>query len=104
MGRLVGIHHFFSDSYMAEEKDYVSRVRRAKKDGEEAVQIEQVKAVTQLQSYFSGHILRRTIDSKSHTGSLLLDLPPYKTFDAILTLTDREMTIINEHAEKANAK
>lgn len=106
MGRLIGIPHFLSEASVEEEKEDAAAIRRAKKmdDEGESLKIVQIEAVRRMQKHFLGSILRRTADSRNWLGSGILDVPPHKTILGILTLTDREMSIINERAEAAKAR
>jgi hypothetical protein len=116
MGRLVGIPHFLSENAYEEEKRDVANVRRAKKEQAEdfdplqddyendSVKGQQILAATRMQSQFENRILRRTIDSKDWQGKLLLNLPPCKSIYAVLTLTEREMSIILELGEAAKER
>ncbi|KAJ3764543.1 P-loop containing nucleoside triphosphate hydrolase protein, partial [Lentinula raphanica] len=52
---------------------------------------------------FHGYVLRRTGCSLDNAGKTLLNLPPYKQIVGILSLTDRENEILNQHAEDAKA-
>lgn len=70
-------------------------------EGPDMVRLAQIEAVLRMQGQYKGQIIRRTIDSKDWRGSQLLNLPPYRAVHAILTLTEREMAIILELAERA---
>jgi TATA-binding protein-associated factor len=106
MGRLIGIPHFLSEASVEEEKDDAAATRRAKKmdDEGQSLKIVEIEAVRRMQKHFLGSILRRTVDSRNWLGSGILDVPPHKTILGVLTLTDREMSIINERAEAAKAR
>lgn len=105
MGRLVGIPHFFTEDAFSQEKDDAASVRRAKKldDDGETLLSEQVQAVRRLQTHLKGNFLRRTTDSRDNKGQRLLPLPPYKEILGIISLTEREMSIIQKRAEAAKA-
>lgn len=118
MGRLVGIAHFFTEEAHEQEKEDVRNIRRAKKamemvddplaSGDEEssnlVAEEQTAAVRRMHRLFEDRIIRRSQDSKTPTGEPLVTLPPHKEIMGILTLTEREMKIINVLAEIAEER
>lgn len=103
MGRLLGIPHFLTDLSVQEHKEDAAAYRKAKKlddDGHELKRAE-IQAVRRMQAQFAGHILRRTTDSVDWKGDNLLNLPRHKEIIGVLTLTDREVGIIQKRAEDA---
>lgn len=105
MGRLVGTPHFFTEAAFSQEKDDTSSVRNAQKlddDGESKLAA-QVQAVKRLQGHLTGHFLRRTTESLDSQNKPLLSLPPYEEILGIVTLTKREMDIIQTRAAAAKA-
>lgn len=105
MARLVGIPHFSTEAAYLEEKNDAATIRRLKKldDDGEALLAEQLKAVKRLQSHLVGHFLRRTTESRNWKQEVLLPLPPYIEILGVLTLTERETTIVQSCAEAAKA-
>jgi hypothetical protein len=106
MGRLLGVTHFLTEESIVEDKEYAAIVRRAKKLDDDGITLRtaQIEAVRQMQKGFTGSILRRTPSSIDWQGNVLLTLPPHRDIIGIVTLTPREMAIINERAEAAKAR
>jgi len=105
MARLVGIPHFSTEKAHLEEKNDATNTRRLKKldDDGESLLAEQLKAVKRLQAHLVGHFLRRTTESRNWENKVLLPLPPYVEILGVLTLTERETTIVQSCAEAAKA-
>uniref|UniRef100_A0A0W0GC69 Uncharacterized protein n=1 Tax=Moniliophthora roreri TaxID=221103 RepID=A0A0W0GC69_MONRR len=103
MARLVAAPHFFMEESFLEAKEDEAELRRAKKLDDNGLSVTQfqVTIVRRIQKAMIPHILRRTTDSRDYLGQPLLDLPPYQDIIGVLTLTPREMNIINDLAEKA---
>lgn len=89
-----------------EAKEDAAAIRKAKKADDEGLTLQQVqiRAVRRIQAQFLGHVLRRTIDSQNWSGERLLALPPFKTIVGVLTLSDREMEILVQRQQDAQAK
>jgi TATA-binding protein-associated factor len=106
MGRLIAVPHFLSEASVVEEIEDKAAVRRAKRmdDDGRSLRIVQIESVRRMQTHFIGSILRRTTDSLTWDGRTLLNLPPHVDVIGILTLTKREMDIINVRAEAAKAR
>jgi len=106
MGRLLGVPTFLTQSSWNEEKEDASAIRKAKKadDDGQSLRMVQIPAVRRMQKQFTGHILRRTTDSRNWRDQTLLNLPPHKTIMGVLRLTSRETNIISERAEEAKAR
>jgi len=105
MACLMGIRHFFSEVSYTEEKEDASYLSRARKleDSGEMLSREQSKIVLRLQDHCHGNFLQRHSKSTTPTGHLLLSLPSYREIIRLLKLTEREMKIIEDHAEAAKA-
>lgn len=106
MGRLIGVPYFLTEASVVEETEDKAAVRRAKKmdDDGRSLRITQIESVRRMQSHFIGSILRRTTDSLTWDGRTLLDLQAHVDVVGVLTLTQREMNIINDRAEAAKAR
>jgi len=81
-------------------------MRQAKKldDDGVALRTTQIRTVRRMQKQFSGHIIRRTTDSRNWEGKTLLDLPCHYDIRGMLTLTQREMDIITDRAQAAKER
>lgn len=103
MGRLVGVPHFFTEESHAREKDIASDMRKARKmdDDGEALLAVQIMAVRESQAQLVGNFLRRTTESRTNLGALLIPLPPYVEIIGVITLTDREVAIIAKRKSAA---
>ncbi|THU90177.1 hypothetical protein K435DRAFT_864524 [Dendrothele bispora CBS 962.96] len=101
LGRLLGIPYFVSQQSVEDAKDDAALLRQAKKKDDDGHEIRcvQIESVQNLQTHFSSHILRRTIDSRNWRGKSLLDLPPHKEIITVVDLTDRERCILDKQAE-----
>ena len=106
MGRLLGVAHFLTEESIVEDREDAAVARRAKKLDDDGItlRIAQLEAVRRMQKDFAGSILRRTPSSVDWQGNVLLTLPPHTNIIGIVTLTPREMAIINERAETAKAR
>jgi TATA-binding protein-associated factor len=106
MGRLIGVPYFLTDESVVQEAEDKAAVRKAKamEDDGLSLKVTQIELVRRMQSHFVGCILRRTHESVTWDGKPLLDLPPCLDINGILTLTQREMKILNERAEAAKAR
>lgn len=106
MGRMLGVAHFLTDESIVEDREDAAVTRRAKKLDDDGItlRIAQLEAVRRMQKDFAGSILRRTPSSVDWQGDVLLTLPPHTNIIGIVTLTPREMAIINERAETAKAR
>ncbi|KAF8871323.1 P-loop containing nucleoside triphosphate hydrolase protein [Infundibulicybe gibba] len=106
MARLCGVPYFLSEKSVAEEKEDAIAFRRARKMDDDGLALRkaQIEAVRRMQKHFHGSILRRTADSLDWKGQVLVSLPPYKEITGILRLTEREMSILEKHAEVAKAR
>jgi TATA-binding protein-associated factor len=91
---------------MVEEREDASTLRKAKSMDDDGIskKIANIETVRQMKTQFSGHIIRRTPASLDWQGNPLLTLPPHKDVIGILTLTQREIDIINERAKIAKAR
>ncbi|KAJ3963543.1 P-loop containing nucleoside triphosphate hydrolase protein, partial [Lentinula raphanica] len=105
LARIIGIPHFLTEASVLESREDAAALRRAKKveDDGNTVQDMQISIVRRIQTQFHGYVLRRTGCSLDNAGKTLLNLPPYKQIVGILSLTDRENEILNQHAEDAKA-
>ncbi|KAJ3885134.1 P-loop containing nucleoside triphosphate hydrolase protein [Lentinula edodes] len=105
LARLIGIPHFMTKDSAEEAKEDAAAIRKAKKVEDDGLTLQQVqiRAVRRIQAQFLGHVLRRTIDSRDWSGKRLLDLPPFKTIVGVLTLSDREMEILVQRQQDAQA-
>jgi len=114
MGRLIGIPHFLTERAHLEEKDDAAAQRKARKalldeeldladDSPEtrALKTITISAALRMQEQFEGRVIRRTLDSKDWEGNSLLALPPFKQIYATVTLTDRELGIVENLAQQA---
>lgn len=126
LARIIGIPHFLTVESLEEEKEDAATLRRLKKrkalqedEGDEnnlappaevppaasdvgqQLRVEQVRAVQRMQRQFQGRIIRRTTASKDYLGNSIVNLPPYRIIEGQIKLTDREMAVISELAEKA---
>jgi hypothetical protein len=106
LGRVLGVTHFLTEDSFVEEKEDLAAVRKARKMNDDGISIRQtqIETVIRMQSQFTGHILRRTAASLDWQGNPLLTLPPHKDIIGILSLTQREIDIIDERAEIAKAR
>lgn len=106
MGRLVGLPHFFTKEALVEERADAAELRRAKKempvdqdadipDDDNLVKRCQVEISLRHHAQFQGRVIRRTGASKRWDGSVLIQIPPYRSILAFLELTQREMDIIS---------
>ncbi|KAJ4463203.1 P-loop containing nucleoside triphosphate hydrolase protein [Lentinula lateritia] len=105
LARLIGIPHFMTKDSAEEAKEDAAAIRKAKKADDDGLTLQQVqiRAVRRIQTQFLGHVLRRTIDSQNWSGERLLALPPFKTIVGVLTLSDREMEILVQRQQDAQA-
>jgi S-adenosylmethionine hydrolase len=78
-----------------------AEVHPAASDVGQQLRVEQVRSVQRMQRQFQGRIIRRTTASKDHLGNSIVNLPPYRIIEGQIKLTDREMAVISELAEKA---
>ncbi|KAF9470036.1 hypothetical protein BDN70DRAFT_902436, partial [Pholiota conissans] len=110
MGRLTGIAHFLTLAAYEEEKEDIRTLRRARKEipddydpldenDQDPIKLCQVIIAQRMQRQTSGHVLRRTIDSKNWRGKALVPLPPCETIYCYLDLTPRELTIITANGQ-----
>jgi hypothetical protein len=60
--------------------------------------------IERLRVIFSGKALRRTINSRDNTGTVLWSLPPYVDIVLRLRLSPREMAVIRQQASAASNK
>jgi TATA-binding protein-associated factor len=111
MGRLIGESFFFTKDALLEEKSDATHLRKAKEsngseegDGPTCTQVRQMEIAQRLQRQFKGRILRRTADSQDNEGKPLIQLIPYKEVMVIVKLTEREMEIVQEHADDVKAR
>ncbi|PPQ93015.1 hypothetical protein CVT25_006099 [Psilocybe cyanescens] len=108
MGRIVGIPYFLSQEATENEKSDLKELRQLKrcmddetKEMESEAMMDFTKRTGQkMQMLFKDRILRRTTSSKDWRNQPLIDLPPYIDTPVILKVTEREMDIIREKADK----
>ncbi|KAJ3566666.1 hypothetical protein NP233_g6855 [Leucocoprinus birnbaumii] len=105
IGRLVGLSYFMDEMALQDEKADSSRLRKAKRldDDGESYKAEQLHITRRLHTKSKDRMLRRTANSKGFDNQPLISLPPYITILAILNLTPREMSIIQDRSEAAKA-
>ena len=107
MARLVGIPYFYSPNAFTDQQADAAELRRAKLEKlEGGIEAEddpyrlcQVKISHRIQEMFMGRVIRRTVTSRTPEGKPLIDLPPLTIINCILTLTDRELGVINSQTE-----
>lgn len=106
MARLLGIPHFLTESSVDETREDNRLLRRAKKCDDDGLEVQKVNvaAARRIRQQFSGYVIRRTKDSLDWKGEKLLNLPPHKEIVGVLTLTERETTILDQRAQDAKAK
>jgi hypothetical protein len=104
MARLVGIDFFFTEASYAEQVADTNALRRARQERDELLDepdehedpviIIQMEASLRLQSQFEDRLIRRTAKSLNPDGSPLIYLPPLHIQHFYITLTPRELAIL----------
>ncbi|TFK60185.1 hypothetical protein BDN72DRAFT_779739 [Pluteus cervinus] len=99
MGRLVGIPHFLSELALTEEKADANKIRSVKGNGQDDDKpvrdcLEEISA--RMNNQFGNHIIRRGASSKDWEGKPLISLPPCRSIQVNLQLSQWESDIMEQ--------